>query len=120
MQGKIGNWDMVYAGAYLDRNVDTRSDYSDYAYWYDVCCGYGTYFTNDAGDLINPAQYIKGKDGFKMWSNELRFSSPRDNRLRFTGGLFHAVSGAPHRAALPGRRPDARTTGSPTGRTRSG
>ena len=23
-----------------------------------------------------------------MWSNELRFSSPRENRLRFTGGLF--------------------------------
>ncbi len=90
--GKIGNWDMVYAGAYLDRNVDTRSDYSDYAYWYDVCCGYGTYFKNDEGALVNPAQYIKGKDGFKMWSNELRFSSPRENRLRFTGGLFAQTS----------------------------
>ena len=92
VQGKIGDWDMVYAGAYLDRNVDTRSDYSDYAYWYDVCCGYGSYFKNDAGDLINPAQYIRGQDGFKMWSNELRFSSPRENRLRFTGGLFAQTS----------------------------
>jgi iron complex outermembrane recepter protein len=88
VQGKIGNWDMVYAGAYLDRNDQTRSDYSDYAYWYDVCCGYGSSMVNDAGDLINPAQYIKGKDGYKMWSNELRFSSPRENRLRFTGGVF--------------------------------
>jgi outer membrane receptor protein involved in Fe transport len=88
VQGKIGNWDMVYAGAYLDRNDETRSDYSDYSYWYDVCCGYGTYFYNDDGDLISPAQHIRGKDGYKMWSNELRFSSPRDKRLRFTGGLF--------------------------------
>ncbi len=88
VQGKIGDWDMVYAGAYLDRNQDERNDYTDYAYWYDVCCGYGSYMKDDAGELINPAQYIKGKDGFTMWSNELRFSSPRDKRLRFTGGLF--------------------------------
>jgi outer membrane receptor protein involved in Fe transport len=79
---------MVYAGAYLDRNQNERNDYSDYAYWYDVCCGYGSSMVNNDGDLINPAQYIKGKDGFTMWSNELRFSSPRDKRLRFTGGLF--------------------------------
>jgi iron complex outermembrane receptor protein len=95
VQGKIGNWDMTYAGAYLDRNDQTRSDYSDYAYWYDVCCGYGTYFYNDNGDLISPAQHIKGKDGYKMWSNELRFESPRDQRLRFTGGLF--AESAEHR-----------------------
>lgn len=88
VQGKIGTWDMVYAAAYLDRNEHERNDYTDYAYWYDVCCGYGSYMVNDDGDLINPAQYIKGKDGFTMWSNELRFSSPRDKRLRFTGGLF--------------------------------
>jgi iron complex outermembrane recepter protein len=95
VQGKVGTWDMVYAGAYLDRNVDTRSDYSDYAYWYDVCCGYGNYFYNEAGDLISPAQHIKGKDGFKMLSNELRFSSPRDARVRFTGGVF--AQSAQHR-----------------------
>jgi outer membrane receptor protein involved in Fe transport len=88
VQGKIGTWDVVYAGAYLDRHDETRSDYSDYAYWYDVCCGYGTYFYDDNLDPVNPAQYIKGKDGYKMWSNELRFTSPRDQRLRFTGGLF--------------------------------
>jgi iron complex outermembrane recepter protein len=95
IQGKIGNWEMTYAGAYLDRNDETRSDYSDYAYWYDVAYGSGTYFVNDNGDLINPAQHINGKDGYKMWSNELRFESPRDERLRFTGGLF--AQSAEHR-----------------------
>ena len=105
VQGKIGNWDMVYAGAYLDRNDEVRSDYSDYAYWYDVCCGYGTSMVNNDGDFINPAQYIKGKDGYEMWSNELRFSSPRDKRLRFTGGFFAQQASHQHRAALPGRRP---------------
>jgi outer membrane receptor protein involved in Fe transport len=115
VQGKIGSWEMVYAGAYLDRDVDIRSDYSDYAYWYDVCCGYGTYFFNDNGDLISPAQRIEAKDGFKMWSNELRFSSPRENRLRFTGGLF--MQSAEHRIEqrymVDDMAPDYEVTGWP-------
>jgi len=88
VEGKIGNFDFVYAGAYLDRNVDVQSDYSDYSYWYDVLSGYGSYIVDNDGQLINPAQYIKGQDGYKMWSNELRLSSPRDQRFRFVAGLF--------------------------------
>ena len=88
IQGKIGNWDMTYAGAYLDRTSETKSDYADYSYWYDVCCGYGTSMVNNDDDFIAGNQYVRGNDGYKMWSNELRFTSPRDNRARFTGGLF--------------------------------
>ena len=43
LQGKIGNWDLTYAGAYLKRDDDTESDYSDYAFFYDTCCAYGSY-----------------------------------------------------------------------------
>ena len=88
VEGKIGNFDVVYAGAYLDRTVDSRSDYSDYAYWYDVLYGYGASIYNNDGALINPQQYIVAKDGYTMWSNELRLSSPRDQRFRFVTGLF--------------------------------
>ena len=88
VEGKIGNFDVVYAGAYLDRTVDTRSDYSDYSYWYDVLYGYGASIYNNDGVLINPQQFIVGRDGYKMWSNELRVSSPRDERFRFVAGLF--------------------------------
>ena len=41
LQGKIGNWDLTYAGAYLKRDDDTESDYADYSFFYDTCCGYG-------------------------------------------------------------------------------
>jgi iron complex outermembrane receptor protein len=95
VQGKIGNFDLVYAGAYLDRNVDTRSDYSDYSYWYDICCSYGVSAYNNANEYINPAQFITGQDGYKMWSNELRISSPRDQRFRFVAGGF--MQNAQHR-----------------------
>ncbi len=88
VEGKIGNFDLVYAYAHLNRDVDSESDYNDYAFWYDTLFGYGAYFVNDAGDLINPSQYIQGVDDYKRDTHELRLSSPQDQRLRFVGGLF--------------------------------
>ena len=88
VQGKIGNFDLTYAFAHLKRDVDTESDYSDYGFWYDTLLGYGAYFYDDNGDLINPAQYIQAKDGYKKTSHELRIASPQDQRLRFVAGLF--------------------------------
>jgi outer membrane receptor protein involved in Fe transport len=88
VEGKIGNFDVVYAGAYMKRNIDSQSDYSDYSFFYDTLAGYGVYWYDNNGDLINPSQYIVGKDRFTKMSHELRLSSPKDNRLRFVGGLF--------------------------------
>lgn len=43
VEGKIGNFDVVYAGSYLDRDVQGQQDYTDYAYWYDVAYTSGYY-----------------------------------------------------------------------------
>ena len=88
VQGKIGNFDLTYAFAHLKRDVDSETDYSDYGFWYDTLFGYGAYFYDDNGDLVNPAQYIQAKDGYKKTSHELRIASPQDQRLRFVAGLF--------------------------------
>jgi len=86
VEGKIGNFDLVYAGAYLLRNTHEQSDYTDYSLYYDSA--YGKDFVDNAGNLINPAQTIIGTDHYSKYSHELRISSPKDNRLRFVGGLF--------------------------------
>jgi len=88
VEGKIGNFDVTYAFAHLKRDDEVDSDYSDYSFWYDTLYAYGGSIYNDNGDLINPSQYIQGKDGYKKTSHELRISSPQDNRFRFIGGLF--------------------------------
>ncbi len=88
VEGKISNLDITFASSYLKRDVDVNSDYSDYAFFYDTLVGYGSYFTDNAGELINPSQYIQGKDGYTKTSNELRFSTSAENRWRFVGGLF--------------------------------
>ncbi len=88
VEGKIGNFDLTYAYSHLKRNQEEESDYSDYSFWYDTLAGYGAYIVDNAGNLINPSQFIQGKDRYTMDSHELRIASPRDDRLRVVGGLF--------------------------------
>ena len=88
VEGRVANLDLVYAGSYLKRDVDTESDYSDYSYWYDTLYGYGAYWYDDNGDLIDPSQYIQGKDRYNRYTHELRVSSDADQRFRFVGGVF--------------------------------
>ena len=95
VQGKIGKFDLTYAGAYLDRKTDSIADYTDYAESYDQMYADAGgnanyfYFWNDNGDTIDPRQYIIGKDDFTKLSHEFRLSSPAEDRLRFVAGAFY-------------------------------
>lgn len=88
IEGKIGNWDLVATGGQLWRGTETESDYSDYAYFYDALAGFGNYFTDNAGRLVNPNQFIQGNDRYRRVFGELRVSSPQEAPLRFIGGVF--------------------------------
>jgi outer membrane receptor protein involved in Fe transport len=90
VEGKIGNFDLVYAGAYLKRDDLVDADYSDYTYFYDVCCGYAAYWYDNTGTpLTDPSQFINGTDKYERQSHEVRIASPGDKRVRFVGGLFY-------------------------------
>jgi outer membrane receptor protein involved in Fe transport len=89
IEGKIGSFDLTYAGAYMQRQIDAQSDYVDYAYFYDALAGYGTYFYDNDGNLVNPNQYIVSDDSFTKQSHELRFASPGDKPVRLIAGLFY-------------------------------
>ena len=94
IEGKLGNWDVTYAGAYLDRKTASSNDYTDYSEAYDSLyaaynglAGY-FYFLDALGNQIDPRQQVIGSDHFKKASQELRIASPAENRLRVVGGLF--------------------------------
>ena len=105
VEGRIGTFDVTYAGSYLDRQVDGSFDYSDYSYWYDTVYTTGYYadlhflndgprtvpnqFFPDAGTRIMPGARFTNDDGYKKWSHELRISSDPDKRLRGMFGLFY-------------------------------
>ena len=95
IEGKIGNWDATYAGAYMKRKIDSQSDYTDYAEAYDSLyadsggiAGY-FYITDNAGNTVIPSQHIVGQSEFTKESQEFRIASPQDKRLRMVGGAFY-------------------------------
>ena len=100
LDGTIGNIDVVYAGAYLNRENISEYDYSDYTeYWAYYLTqaqyisptypnGYCVYY-NAAGDCAVGTQYVGGFEQYERTSHELRFQSAGDQRLRWTAGVFY-------------------------------
>jgi len=89
VEGRIGNFDLTYAGSYMQRQQNGQFDYVDYAYFYDALAGYGTYFYDNNGALVNPNQYIISDDSFRRMSHEFRIASPADRPVRIIAGLFY-------------------------------
>ena len=94
IEGKIGHFDLTYAGAYFERTAQYTSDYSDYAYLYDTYYAstpdyFGNNFKDNAGHLISPAQIVSQSEHFTKQSHELRIASPSTDRLRIVAGLFY-------------------------------
>ncbi|MDT8760881.1 TonB-dependent receptor [Sphingomonas psychrotolerans] len=95
IEGQIGNWDVTYAGAYLDRTTHSSSDYTDYSEAYDNLyasvgglAGY-FYYQDNAGNTIDPRQVVVASDHFRKTSQELRVASPSTDRFRIVAGLFY-------------------------------
>jgi outer membrane receptor protein involved in Fe transport len=90
IEGKVSNFDVIYAGAYLKRHDLTHTDYSDYSLAYDVSIpSYTAPIVDNAGHHINPTQMIAGRDQYEKVSNELRLQSPHDWIVHFIVGGFY-------------------------------
>jgi iron complex outermembrane recepter protein len=90
VNGKVGVLDLVYAGAYLTRDAETVSDYTNYARGrygiYYQCTGYsGT----SVDKCYTPSSVWNDKSESTNQSHELRLNSPTDWRMRFVAGLFY-------------------------------
>ncbi|MEO8547527.1 MAG: TonB-dependent receptor [Sphingomicrobium sp.] len=112
IQGKIANFDITYAGAYMDRKRFATTDYTDYTdaynqYYIDYynayvdsygyapsfCASPGilgcNVYRDNAGNIIDPRQHITGTDHFTKMSHELRIASPADKPIRAIVGAFY-------------------------------
>jgi outer membrane receptor protein involved in Fe transport len=101
IQGKVANFDVTYAGAYMDRKTYTLSDYADYADAYDFLyadyyggaygrgLSYFSYLDSAGNRTVNPQQFIIGTDHFKKMSQEVRIASPADKPFRVIAGAFY-------------------------------
>jgi len=92
VEGKVGDFDLVYAGAYMDRATKQHVNYADYDYLYDQAYGIfpsSARRVDDAGRPIDPRQTLINDNNFSKQSHELRLSSPSDRRFRAVVGAFY-------------------------------
>ena len=94
LDGSIGDLDVVYAGAYLDRDNISEYDYSDYTeYW----ANYSEYFSgatwcvyyNVDGECAVGTQYVGGFEQYNRVSHELRVQSSAEENIRWIAGAFY-------------------------------
>jgi iron complex outermembrane receptor protein len=91
VNGRIGDFRLIYSGAYLVRNVDQQQDYTNYArgvfgYYYQ-CAGYSS-TSAAAGQCYTPSTVWTEKERSTQHTHELRLSSPDDFRVRGLVGAY--------------------------------
>jgi len=88
VEGRVHDFDIVYAGAWMKRDAHSVADYSDYSFFYDKLHGSGAYFLDNAGKVIDPVQLIYGDDWYSKLSHEIRVSTPKSYPVKATVGAF--------------------------------
>lgn len=101
VEGKYNGLDIVDASGYFKRTSHTIADYSDYSEFYDRVYGSGACWLGNApkgsatpvacvgpGQPVMPQEYVIGGGDYEKWSNEFRISTPADQPLRATFGVF--------------------------------
>ena len=100
VEGKIADFDIVYAGAYMKREIHSIADYADYSFFYDNRFGSGALWIGNTGiqtdntgqvtggNPIMPQELVYTKGHFEKWSHELRMTTPQDLPVKGTVGLF--------------------------------
>ncbi|MDP9082994.1 MAG: TonB-dependent receptor [Pseudomonadota bacterium] len=91
INGRVGALKLVYAGAYLVRNVEQVQDYTNYvrALYVDYyqCVNRGP--TPATAQCFTPSSTWHDVERNTHQSHELRVSTPGDERIRGIGGLFY-------------------------------
>ena len=100
IEGRIGALEVLYTGAFTERETDQRTDYSDYLFIgqyipYYICDYYVSYTTyspagagTPSGTCQAPNLYTTNKVDSEFTSHEVRFSTDQDASIRVTAGAF--------------------------------
>jgi outer membrane receptor protein involved in Fe transport len=89
IEGKISDFDLTYAGGFVHRTSLVHTDYTDYSLGYTLeYTRAPDYFTDNAGHPVSPMQQVTYSDGYRMYSHEIRVSTPKNYPVRATFGGF--------------------------------
>lgn len=100
VEGRLGALDLVYTGAYTDRETQQRVDYTDYLfvgqylpyYICDTAVVYPGYATNAPANptCYAPNTYVSSNTNTTVFTQEFRVSTPQEDPFRVTLGGFYS------------------------------
>ncbi len=95
LEGSIGDLEIVYAGAYTDRETSQIVDYTDYLFVgqylpYYVCDGSVTYpgAGGPSGTCQAPNLLVDSTTNTEVESHEIRINAPINDKMSITAGAF--------------------------------
>ena len=98
LEGTIGELEVVYAGAYTDRDTNQMVDYTDYLFVgqylpYYICDYYVTYTTYAPGNVPTgtcgaPNLLVDSYTNTEVTSHEIRINADINDRTSVTAGVF--------------------------------
>ncbi|PWE17405.1 TonB-dependent receptor [Marinicauda salina] len=95
LEGRVGALEMLYTGAYTDRDTDQVIDYTDYMFVgqyfpYYTCDGSVTYpgSADPSGVCQPPTSFVASVTNTTVESHEFRVITPQERRIRATVGAF--------------------------------
>jgi outer membrane receptor protein involved in Fe transport len=92
IEGRVGALKLIYAGAYLVRNIEQVQDYTNYSrglYAAYYQCVNKTPETPATAQCFTPSSTWRALERNTHLTQELRLSTPGDWRVRSVGGLFY-------------------------------
>ncbi len=92
LNGKIGDFKVVYTGAYMTRNISEQQDYSNYSRtvggMYYQCTGSASGFGSGSTYCYSPVASWNDRIRNTHHSEELRIQSPEGKRFRAIAGVY--------------------------------
>ena len=101
LTGRLDDLEVIYTGAFTDRQSDQIVDYSDYLFVgqylpYYICDYYATYTSYNtppgvprAGTTCNePRMFVDSLNMLEVQTHEIRFTTDQTNSWRVQGGVF--------------------------------
>jgi outer membrane receptor protein involved in Fe transport len=98
LEGTIGELEVVYAGAYTDRDTNQMVDYTDYLFVgqylpYYICDYYVTYLTYAPGGVPTgtcgaPNLLVDSYTSTEVESHEIRINADINDKMSLTAGVF--------------------------------
>ncbi|MEH6557390.1 MAG: TonB-dependent receptor [Oceanicoccus sp.] len=96
LEGRIADLEVVYTGAFTDRETDQFVDYTDYLFVGEYIpyyiCDHSVSYGGDSpsGTCQAPNLFVKSETETEVQTHEIRFSTDQSSQLRATFGAFYS------------------------------